>query len=141
MNRRSGWTALALLAVLGAGCTSTPPEPAGPTGGPAPTTVEPAPSPVATVLPTAEVAGAFRPTVRWPAVPGAVEYRIAVAQTGGNSWAWSGADTQVVLGGGAQDRDGLGFRLTGEATLFVAAVDAAGTVLEVARYTIPTPPA
>lgn len=134
VGARSVRALLAVLALAVVGCTGESPSP------PSQSTPAPATSPtIATAWPTADVTGATRPTVSWQAVPGAVEYRIAVAQPSGHSWAWSGAETQVVLGGGTQDGEGLGFRLTGEATLFVAAVDASGTVLEFTRYTVPAP--
>lgn len=86
-----------------------------------------------------EVQGVTRPEVRWSPVEGAELYRLAVEQSEGASWAWSGTDTSVVLGGGDIEREGPGFALRAEAQVWWIAVAVDGTVLATDRVVITAP--
>ena len=132
--------ALVLAIALLAGC-SAPANPADP----------PAPPGASTAAPADALSGAFagdidvrtvdgsRPALSWPEVEGAARYRVTVVQTDGPTWAWSGPDAAVVLGGGAEGREGPGFALTSAATAYIAAFDADGAVLDTGIAELPGP--
>lgn len=82
-----------------------------------------------TVVPTVADVG-DQPTLEWMDVDGAAEYRVAVRDGDGvASWAWSGPETSVVLGGGSSP-DGAGARVPEGGAWSVIARDA-----DAARFT------
>lgn len=80
-----------------------------------------------------------RPELSWDEVAGAALYRVTVVQADGPTWAWSGTDAAVVLGGGVAGREGPGFALTSAATVYLAAFDADGAVLDTGIAELPGP--
>lgn len=128
--------ALALAAaILLAGCTgpaTEDPSPASPIASPD----APPPSPVDAVGEAfaggiaATETGGSRPQLSWPDVEGAALYRVAIVQDDGPGWAWSGAESTVVLGGGEEGRVGPGFALSSPGVAYVLAVDADGAILD-----------
>lgn len=85
------------------------------------------------------IEGGQRPTVAWAAVDGASSYRLTVLADVGQPWAWEGTDTSVTLGGGQQDGEGLGFRLTSAAVITVTAHGADGVVLRLDQVRVEAP--
>lgn len=130
----------ALVALALAACTSAPTDPAATPEQPASVTEEPAPaapsesSGAATLV----VGVGDRPVVRWPAVDGAVTYRLTVAQDDGPPWAWEGDTTEVVLGGGSGE-GGRGFRLTSAAVVTVTAHGEDGAALRLDQVRVDRP--
>lgn len=128
--------ALALAAaILLTGCTGPADEDASPTASASPSSGPDAPSTSSADAAfsgdiAATESGGARPELSWPSVPGAAQYRVAVVQDDGPGWAWSGAETSVVLGGGAEGRVGPGFALRSPGKAYVMALDADGTVLD-----------
>lgn len=77
-----------------------------------------------------------RPTMSWAPVDGAVSYELAVHDAGGNPvWAWTGADTSVVLGGVERAADAEGPTLDGAGTVRVYALDAGNALVGVSAWT------
>ena len=108
----------------------------------APTTTEaPAPPDPLQELPgmgevEVTVAGdATRPTFSWSAPDGAASYQVAVQTAdGAPMWAWTGAETEVVLGGEERPDDVEGPALTGPSRVRVYAFDAAGALVAVSGW-------
>lgn len=151
VTRRTAATLVAATAVL-AGCTGTGQGPgadatsatdAAPQGSEQPGRPSPSASGAASAVPATpapiEVVGEHRPTVSWPAVDGAATYRLTVLQDEGRTWAWEGATTEVVLGGGEQDGDGHGFRLRSDAVVSVSAHGPDGEVLRFDQVRVAAP--
>lgn len=128
--------ALALAAaILLAGCTASADEdplPAAPIASPdaPPTSPADAVDDAFVGSIAAAESGGSRPQLSWPEVEGAALYRVAVVQDDGPGWAWSGGESRVVLGGGAEGRVGPGFALSSPGTAYVIAVSADGAVLD-----------
>lgn len=131
----------AVAALLVAGCTDPQPQPAPSEDATADPVAEPTRGVASTPTPESslEVAGDAQPTISWPAVDGAATYRVTVLQDEGPAWAWEGAATEVVLGGGDQDGGGRGFRLTSGAVLTVTAHGADGEVLRLDQRRLDRP--
>ena len=135
MTIASGFGVLAASGnALGAQLVSTTPPSSAPADEPAASGDQPGEplglglAPV--VLRTPDVAAAGdRPAFSWDAVDGAASYMLAVLTAEGEPlWAWSGAETTVILGGWPEPpiAEAPGPLLLGPGTWFVVAFDAAG---------------
>ena len=72
----------------------------------------------------------------WTPVDGATSYELVVHDAAGAPlWAWSGADTMVVLGGVERADDAEGPTLDGGASVRVYALDAANGLVGVSAWT------
>lgn len=125
--------------------TTVPPTAAAPATTIAPTTTVPPDAlqlqpGVAAIQVTATGADPTRPTFTWAAVAGASSYELVVhAGDGSPSWAWTGIETTVPLGGVERATDQEGPTLTGPSTVRVYAFDASTHLVGISPWTPLTP--
>lgn len=90
-------------------------------------------------MPITEADAGPRPLLSWPAVDGAAQYHVTVFAADGSAyWSWSGAETEVYVGG-VDDPDGAGAFVFEPMTWRVMAEAEDGTVLGLSEASALTP--